>query len=241
GFLQSAGALIVGFSMAGFARKAAAQNAAAPKTVDPVQVDAWIAVGQDGNVTGYSGKCDFGQGFGTVQYQVIAEGLSIPIERVRLIACDTSQTPDQGVTSGSQSSPTQFGPGALRQALATARDALFQMASAQFNVPPDSLVAQDGSISMKSDPSKTITYAELLAGKQFNLTVNNRAVPRDPAQYSILGTSVPRLDIPAKVTGSYQYVQNVRLPGMLHGKVVRPPAVGAKLLSVSENSLKGMP
>src|SRR5439155_22430186 len=109
----------------------------------------------------------------------------------------------------------QFGPGALRQALATARDALFQMASSQLNVPVDALVAQDGSISMKTDPSKSMTYAQLLAGKQFNLAVNNRALPRDPAKYTILGTSVPRLDIPAKVTGSYQYVQNVRLPGML--------------------------
>src|SRR5262245_29624327 len=108
GFLKSAGALIVGFSMAGRARKSAAQTTAPFQTVNPAQVDSWIAIGADGIATGYSGKCDFGQGFGTVQVQLIAEELSLPLDRVRLIACDTAQTPDQGVTSGSQSSPTQF-------------------------------------------------------------------------------------------------------------------------------------
>jgi CO/xanthine dehydrogenase Mo-binding subunit len=240
GFLQAAGALVVGFRMAS-PQKAAAQATTPTKTVDNAQVDAWIAIGQDGTVTGFSGKCDFGQGFATVQYQLIAEELSVPLENVRLIACDTSLTPDQGVTSGSQSSPTQFGPGALRQALATARDALFQMAAAQFNVSTDALVAQNGSISMKSDATRSMTYAQLLAGNQFNLAVSNQAVPKKPANYAILGTPVPRVDIPAKVTGSYQYVQTVRLPGMLHGKVVRPPAVGAKVVSVNPNSLAGLP
>ena len=134
-FLRGAGALIVGFSMAGPGKKLVAQSAATLTPPDPTLVDSWLAIAQDESVTAYSGKCDFGQGFATVQYQLVAEELSVPLERVTLIACDTSITPDQGVTSGSQSDPTEFGPGGLRQALATARQVLMQMASQQFNVP----------------------------------------------------------------------------------------------------------
>src|SRR6266478_5229062 len=129
------GALIVGFSMSGPASKLPAQDSSAtPRSTASEQVDSWIVVGGDGNVIGYTGKCDFGQGFKTVQRQLIAEELSVSLDRVRLIICDTALTPDQGVSSGSQGHPTQFGPSGLRQALATAREALFQMASKQLNV-----------------------------------------------------------------------------------------------------------
>ena len=241
GFLKSAGALIVGFSMTGAAPKSSAQTSASTKPTAPDQVDSWVAIASDETVTGYSGKCDFGQGFRTVQIQLIAEELSVPLERVNLIYCDTALTPDQGVTSGSQSSPTEFGPNGLRQALATAREALFQMASDALKVPMDQLTVQDGVIQMKSDPSRQMSYGKLIGGKTFNLSVSSKAVPRDPSTYKILGTSVPRHDIPEKVTGQYEYVQNVRLPGMLHGKVVRPPFVGAKLQSVDESSIRSLP
>ena len=242
GFLKGAGALIVTFSIGG-ARKLEAQNPAAipSRVTDPAQVDSWIAIAQDGTVTGYSGKCDFGQGFRTVQYQLIAEELRIPLDRITLIFCDTALTPDQGVTSGSQSHPAEFGPSGLRQALATAREALFRMAADRFQVSMDQLTVQDGVISSKSDPSQQMSYGQLIGGNQFNLTLNTKAVPIDPSQYTVLGTSVPRYDIPAKVTGQYQYVQHVRVPGMRHGKVVRPPAVGAHVVSVDDSSVKGMP
>src|SRR5262249_8197283 len=223
GFLKGAGALIVTFSMGNGARKLAAQSPP-PRVTALDQVDSWIAIAQDETVTAYSGKCEFGQGFRTVQYQLIAEELSVPLDRITLIICDTALTPDQGVTSGSQSHPTEFGPSGLRQALATAREALFQMASDKLSVGAGQLPVQDGVISVKTDPSQQVTYGQLIGGKQLNLTLNRGAIPKDSRQYTVLGTSLPRYDIPAKVTGQYQYVQHVRLPGMLHGKVVRPPA-----------------
>ena len=149
-FLKGAGALIVGFTAMGEAAKVAAQTAGAdaPRATPLEQVDSWIVISQDETVTGYAGKCDFGQGFRTVQYQLIADELSVPLDRVKLILCDTALTPDQGVSSGSQGHPTQFGASALRQALATARETLFKMASDQLGVPVDQLSVQDGVISM---------------------------------------------------------------------------------------------
>lgn len=238
-FLKGAGVMVVTFSMAGVAGKLGAQNSAPVDALEvPLdQVDSWIAIAQDETVTAYSGKCDFGQGFGTVQYQLVADELYVPQERITLIICDTALTPDQGTTSGSQSHPTEFGPNGLRQALATAREALFQMASDVLGVPVDQLTVQDGVISVISDPTQQVTYGQLIGGQQFNITVCPKAKPKDPSQYSVLGTPVPRYDIPAKVTGQYQYVQNVRLPDMLHGKVVRPPVVGATVVSVDDGSV----
>ena len=242
GFLASAGALVVAFS-SGIPRPAAAQSAGPPYPAIPLtQVDSWIAIGADGGVTGYTGKCDFGQGFGTVQYQLVAEEMNVPLDRVSLYICDTAITPDQGVSSGSQAHPTEFGRGnALRQALTTAMGALRDLASKQLNVPVDQLVAEDGVLMVRSDRSRRATYASLLAGKKFAMTVNGTAAYKDPRDYKILGKSIPRYDIPQKVTADFVYVHNIRLPGMLHGRVVRPPMVGAKLVSVDQSSVRGMP
>ena len=239
GFLKSAGALIVGFSLSGGAKKAEAQTG--PRVIPLDRVDSWVAIAQDETITGYSGKCDFGQGFATVQRQLIAEEMSVPLERVHLIFCDTFVTPDQGVTSGSQSHPAEFGPTGLRQGLATAREMLFELASKRLNVTVDQLGVENGVIFVKSDRAKQVSYGQLIGGRQFEIAVRREATPKDPSTYTILGRSVPRDDIPSKVTGQFEYVQNVRLPGMLHGKVVRPPAVGAKVVSVDQNSVRGMP
>jgi CO/xanthine dehydrogenase Mo-binding subunit len=242
-FLRTAGALIVGFNMAGKNGKLAAQSPINPTgLVDATQVDSWIAIAADESITVYSGKIEFGQGFSTVQAQLVAEELSVPFERVKVIFGDTGFTPDQGVTSGSQSTVTEFSPGGLRQALDTARDALYQLASQQLDVPTSQLVVQDGMFTVKGgDPSYTMSYGQLLQGQRFNLTLNSKTVPKDPSTYTILGTSVPRVDIPAKATGEFQYVQHVRLPGMLHGKVVRPPFVGSTVVSVDKSSIVGLP
>jgi nicotinate dehydrogenase subunit B len=242
-FLRSGGALIVGFSMAGRSGKLSAQNQISPTgLVDATQVDSWITIGEDESITAYSGKIEFGQGFSTVQTQLIAEELSVPLDRINVIFGDTGFTPDQGVTSGSQSTVTEFRPGGLRQAVDTARDALFQLASQQLGVPTSQLTVKDGVFSVKGgNPSSQVSYGQLLQGKRFNLTLNSAAIPKDPRQYTVLGTSVPRIDIPTKATGQFQYVQHVRLPGMLHGKVVRPPVVGAAVVSVDEGSVAGLP
>lgn len=241
GFLKGMGALVVGFKMAPDL-SAQATGTTKPTAVD--RVDSWIVVGEDETVTAYAGKCDFGQGFRTVQHQLVADELDIPIDRVSMVICDTSVCPDQGVSSGSQGHPTQFGPGnALRQALATARDALLQMASAEMRVAMDQLVIDAGFIYAKSDTARRngISFGRLIGKRQFNLSVNARAVPKDPKDYKILGLSIQRYDIPTKVTGEFQYVQHVRVPGMKHGKVVRPPLPGAKLVSVDESSVSRLP
>lgn len=241
-FLRSAGVLIVGFSMAGKSRLSAQSPINPSGLVDATQVDSWIAIGADESVTAYSGKCEFGQGFSTAQVQLVAEELYVPVNRVTLIFCDTGFTPDQGVTSGSQSTPTEFGASGLRQAVLTARDALFQLASQQLDVPVNQLAVNNGVFWINGgDPTYTVSYGQLVQGKRFNLTLNSKAVPKDPSQYTILGTSVPRIDIPAKATGRFQYVQNVRVPGMLHGKVVRPPVIGAHVVSVDQSSVAGLP
>ena len=240
-FLRGAGVMIVGFSMFGKGRLAA-QNPLNPTgLVDATQVDSWLTIGADESITVYSGKCEFGQGFETVQHQLVAEELSVPLSRIRLIYCDTGYTPDQGVTSGSQSHIAEFGPGGLREALDTARDALMELASQQLDATADQLTVKDGIVSLSSDPTQWVSYGQLVQGKRFNLTLNSKAVPKPPSEYTVLGTGVQRVDIPAKVTGAFRYVQNVRLPGMLHGKVVRPPAVGAHVTSVDKSSVAGMP
>jgi nicotinate dehydrogenase subunit B len=241
-FLKSAGVLIVGFSVAGSKSKLAAQDPTNPTgLVDATQVDSWIAIAADESVTAYSGKCEFGQGFSTVQTQLVAEELYVPMNRVTLIFCDTGITPDQGVTSGSQSHPAEFGPGGLRQAVDTARDALWTLASEQLDADVSQLAAKDGVVFLKSDPRQRVSYGQLLLGRRFNLKLNTNTVPKDPKQYTVLGTSALRIDLPAKATGQFQYVQHVRLPGMLHGKVVRPPTVGATVASVDKSTVAGLP
>jgi nicotinate dehydrogenase subunit B len=137
---------------------------------------------------------------------------------------------------------TEFSPGGLRQAVDTARDALFQMASQYFNVPISQLTVQNGVFRViGGNFSNQISYGQLLQGKRFNLALNSAAVPKDPRNYTVLGTSVPRLDIPTKTTGQFVYVQHVRLPGMLHGKVVRAPVVGATVVSVDQSSVAALP
>ena len=207
----------------------------------PQTLDSWIAIGSDGAVTAYTGRADMGQGMSTVQTQLIAEELSVPISRVRLVQCDTAMTPDQGTSSGSQAHPVNFNHENLAQAGATAREALMAMASTKLGAPVDQLAAANGVISVKSDPSKKASYGELIGGKRFNMNLQPGAKRKPQKDWTVLGTSVPRVEMPDLVTARFEFVHNVRVPGMLHGRVVRPPAVGATLVSVDESSVSGMP
>ncbi|MDP9114895.1 MAG: molybdopterin-dependent oxidoreductase [Acidobacteriota bacterium] len=241
-FLKSAGALVIGFRMLG-GDSAQAQFAQAPLPGAPPidQVDSWLAIAADGSITAFSGKEELGQGISTAQQQLVAEELSVPFERVKLIYCDTALTPDQAYTSGSQSHPANFNHGNLAQASATAREALLKMAAQQWNLPVDRLTASNGAISVKNDASKKVTYAQLVNGKKLNLTLDKQAKRKPAADWTVLGKPIGRPDMPAMATGRFEYVHNVRLPGMLHGRVVRPPAVGATVISVDEASVQGMP
>jgi len=241
-FLKGAGALIVGFRMlGGDAARAQFGQAPLPGAPPMDQVDSWIAIAADGSITAFSGKEELGQGISTAQQQLVAEELSVPFERVKLIYCDTALTPDQAYTSGSQSHPANFNHGNLAQAGATAREALFKMASQQLNVPVERLSAANGVISVKGDASKKVTYGQLVGGKKLNVALDKNAKRKPASEWTVLGKPIGRPDMAAMATGQFEYVHNVRLPGMLHGRVVRPPAVGATLMSVDENSVKDMP
>ena len=239
-FLKTSGGLIVGFSI--MERQGNAQGRGPSPGSPPLnQVDSWIAIAADGSVTAYSGKEELGQGISTAQAQLVAEELSVPFERVKLIYCDTALTPDQAYTSGSQSHPANFNHANLAQAGATAREALIQMASQKLGVPADQLAAADGVISAKSNPSKKVTYGQLVGGKKFRLMLDPAAKRKPPSEWTVLGKPVQRRDIPEIVTGQFEFVHNVRVPGMLHGRVVRPPSPGATVMSVDEASVAGMP
>ena len=201
-------------------------------------VDGWLSIAADGTVTAFTGKCEMGQGLYTAQTQLVAEELCVAVERVKLIQCQTGTTPDQGVTSGAQSHPQNFNHSNLALAGATAREALLQMASKHFGAPVDQLSVRDGVVTHQT---RKVTYGDLIGGRQFNLSLNAGAKRRHPREWTVLGTSVKRLDMPEMVTGRLEYVHNVRVPGMVHGRVVRPPTVGATLVSVDESSVSGMP
>jgi CO/xanthine dehydrogenase Mo-binding subunit len=241
-FLKTSGALIVSFRAESLIEPLAVAQGpfdTHPSHVDPTKLDSWIAVGADGAVTAYTGKCDFGQGMLTAQTQLVAEELCVPIDHVKLIQCDTSVTPDQGTTSGSQSTPTNFNSGNLAQAAATAREALLAMASQRLGEPTGQLTVTDAVI--KGKTGRRITYGQLIGGKRFNIPLSTTAKRRSPAEWTVLGKSVPALDRVALMTGQFEFVHNVRLPSMLHGRVVRPPEVGATVASVDESSVRQVP
>ena len=239
-FLKGTGALIVGFSTLG----RAVQVAAAAQGINGAgsnDLDAWIAIRADGNVTAYTGKCELGHGLYTAQTQLIAEELGVAFDRVRLIQCDTALTPDQGTTSGAQSHPANFNHANLALAAATAREALLERAAGELGVSVESLEIDDGVIRVASDPQRQIGYGALIGGEAFAMPLNPAAQRKQPSTWTILGQSVPRVEIPDIATGRFEYVHNVRVEGMLHGRVLRPPVVGATLLSVDESSVQGMP
>jgi CO/xanthine dehydrogenase Mo-binding subunit len=148
-FLKTSGALIVTFGLAPESVFAQRLDGASSN-----QVDGWVSVNADGTITAFTGKCELGHGLYTAQTQLVAEELSVPFNRVRLIQCDTTLTPDQGTTSGAQSHPTNFNQGALALGCATAREALLDMASKRLGAPADQLTVKDSIVSLKSDASK---------------------------------------------------------------------------------------
>lgn len=237
-FLKGAGALIVSFSLAPLAERVYAQattTAAKPVALD--EVDSFLAIDSKGAVTAYCGKVDLGTGVHTAITQIVAEELDVPLGRVELIEGDTALTPDQGPTYGSLS--IQNAGVQIRLAAATARHALLEQAAKRFDVPVTDLTVEQGIV--KSRSGKQVAYAELIGGKTFSLKVDKQAPLKDPATYKIVGQSVARFDIPAKVTGQFTYMQDFKVPGMLHGRVVRPSAIGAALKSVDESGVKGIP
>ncbi|MFZ0816680.1 MAG: molybdopterin cofactor-binding domain-containing protein [Candidatus Sulfotelmatobacter sp.] len=238
-FVKASGALVVCFSSAALIEPFAMGQGpfdTHKSHIDPEKLDSWLAVASDGKVTAYTGKCDFGQGMYTVQTQLVAEELCLSIDKVKLIQCDTSVTPDQGTTSGSQSTPTNFNTQNLAQAAATAREVLVGMAAQRLGVPVDQLTIENGVVKAKS--GRHVSYGELVGGKHFDITVNSTAKRRSPGEWKVLGKPVPSMDRVALATGTFEFIHNVHVPGMVHGRVVRPPEAGATVAKVDEKSVQ---
>src|SRR5687767_1163140 len=240
-FLKGSGAVIVTFASAGVMDHASGVLAQGFNGTGSPQLDSWIAIAADGGVTAYTGKCEFGQGLYTAQMQLVAEEVGVPLSRVRLIQCDTSVTPDQGTTSGQQSHPTNFNHTNLALAGATAREALARMAAVKLGAAATELIGGDGRVALGTVSSRSIGYGELIGGQRFNLQLDRAAARKHPSEWTILGTPVPRVDMRDMVTGRFEFVHNVKVPGMLHGCVVRPPEVDATVGSVDEGSIRGLP
>jgi CO/xanthine dehydrogenase Mo-binding subunit len=234
--LKSGGALVVSFALA--PSDVFGQAVATLVGNPPKELDGWISIGADGIVTAYTGKCEMGQGLFTAQTQLVAEELCVRVDQVKLIQCVTGLTPDQGVTSGAQSHPQNFNQANLALAAATAREALLQMAAKHWGVAPERLTAGNGVVHLGE---RTIGYGELIGGRKFNLPLNAGVKRKVAREWTIMGNPVKRLDMPEMVTGRFEYAHNVRVPGMVHGRVVRPPTVGATVVSVDESSVSGMP
>src|SRR6266849_4421284 len=221
--LKGGGALVVSFSLAGTLDEAAAQGAAA-KPLALTEVDSFLAIDPKGIVTVYSGKVDLGTGVATALPQMVAEELDVPLGMIRLVQGDTALTPEQGSTWGSLS--IQIGGMQLRNAAATAKAALLEEAGKRLGAKKEDLKVADGVVSAGN---KRVSYGELIGGKSFALKLDHAkpAAAKDPKDYKLVGKPVPRLDIPDKMTGRFTYMQDFRVPGMLHGRVVPASEWGA--------------
>jgi nicotinate dehydrogenase subunit B len=184
----------------------------------PGELDSYIAVNADGSVGAFFGKMDMGQGLYTAIGQIVAEELDVPFERVEMVMGDTATTPDQWLTAANL---TIFQGGSeLRRAAASARRALVERAAERLAVPSSELMVDDGVVRVKANPKQGVPYGELI-GDGLKLEVDPKITLKQPAEYRLIGKSIRRVDIPAKVTGEFTYIHDVRVPGMLHARVIR--------------------
>lgn len=223
GFLKAGGLLLVTVNLPA-PLLALAEQGATDLPLD--QVDSFIAIAADGKVTAFCGHVDLGTGIRTALAQIVAEELDVAFEQVEMILGDTRRTPDQGPTIASASIQVSAVP--LRQAAAEARRFLLRQAGSHFPVHPDSLRSENGQVFAAANPQRRIGYGELLRGQRFNLNIDGKAPLKPRSEYRLVGKPVRRVDIPAKLTGQLTYVHDMRLPGMLHGRVVRPPYTDRK-------------
>jgi nicotinate dehydrogenase subunit B len=237
-FLAAGGVLIVGLGLDGVGRARAQTVPGADrflgKPLAPDAVDSFLAVHADGSVTIFVGKVDIGTGGRIAMRQLVGEELDIPLERIAMIEGDTALTPNQGATAGSYG--IARGGTQLRQAAATARQALLAQAAQRLGRPAGDLEIADGVVRTR-DGSASVGYGELIGDRTFNLKVDSKAPLKSPERFRFIGKPLPRPDLPAKVTGHHRYLHDFTLPGMLHARVIRPPALGATLVSVDESSI----
>lgn len=244
--LKRAGLLVVSFSP--LASPANGQTPAGPyPDVDFRQVDSWIVIHEDGSATFYVGKTDCGQGTGTSFRQIMSDELDVAYEKTACIMGRTDATVDQGGSGGSTAMERDSWP--MRRVAAEARRVLLEMGSKRLGVPLDRLAVSDGVISVKGDPSRSVTYGQLIGGKRFNVTLTGSninattgvAAVKPVQELKNVGLSPQRYDIPPKVDGSLKWAVDMKAPGMVHARNVKPPVAGAKLVGIDESSVRGIP
>jgi nicotinate dehydrogenase subunit B len=240
-FGAAAGALTIAFRFT----QALAEPAKLPGSLDHNRMlDAWLRIDAEGAVTVFTGKVELGQGILTAFEQIVADELDVAPARIKIVAGDTELTPDEGFTSGSQS--IEYGGTALRYACAEARSIFLNLALKRFRldgkVADSEMSVDDGTISVGSPKRKT-TYWQLAREAQHELHREATAsvAPKPPELHKLIGTSRPRRDIPAKIMGRASYIQDMRLPGMLFGRIVRPASYTAELQSVDTARVEKMP
>jgi nicotinate dehydrogenase subunit B len=241
--LASGGALIVSFSLTdAFAQDQAAPVAAHPpkwigSLKDAPYLDSWVRIDADGKITVFTGKAELGQGFKTAFQQIAAEELDVPFNSLTVVTADTGRTANEGYTAGSHS--MQDSGTAIMNAAAQARALLVAEAARRLDVPVENLRTEGGAV-ISSDGQR-LSYGELVAGDMLHVQAQPESKLKDPAAYTLVGHPVPRVDIPAKVTGGAAYVQDMRLPGMVHARVVRPPSYGAQLTDCDTAAVENLP
>lgn len=253
-FVKDAGGLLIGFSLGNPATLPRMIGmSASPETIhtpSAASLDSWLRIERDGTIRVFTGKTDIGMGVQTALIQIVAEELDVSPQSVSFVMGDTGTTVDQGGVGGSTS--VMLGSKPLRNAAATARFLLLRLASSRFDVPVEQLQVKDGIVGVRDDASKSVAYGILVAerklkdeltvsGQGFGLNVEGLGKPKAPASYTVVGQSIPRVDIPPKVQGQFRYITDVRVAEMLHGRVVRPPGAGATLVRVDETSIKSIP
>ncbi|APO72837.1 isoquinoline 1-oxidoreductase molybdopterin-binding subunit IorB-related protein (plasmid) [Rhizobium gallicum] len=241
GLLAGTGALIVSFStiraLAQEIPTAAPEKPKLPGSLDDDRyLDSWIRIDSDGKITVFTGKVELGQGIGTALIQVAAEELEVDPSDIALVTADTGRTPDEGFTAGSQS--MQNSGTAIRNAAAQVRGLLIAEAARRFNLPPDQLRAKKKSVS--GPDGRSTTYGELVSGQFLHVEAQPQSKLKQPDALSIIGRDVQRIDIPGKVTGAATYVQDLRLEGMVHARVIRPPSYGATLKDIDATAAAAM-
>ncbi len=240
-FLAAGGALIVGFSLASSSRLFAQKPGAGPKLPGSLDanpmLESWIRIDADGSITVFSGKAELGQGVKTALIQIAAEQLYVQPQRVSLITADTRRTPDEGYTAGSNSMKDSGT--AIMNAAAQVREILIARATERLGVTADRLKVQDGAI--VAEDGRRMGFGELVGDTLTQTRAQAQSKLKDPATYTLVGRAMPRVDIPAQVTGGAAYVQDLRLPAMVHARVVRPPSYGARLRELRAAEIEKMP
>lgn len=245
--LKGAGSLVVSLAVPGARRAMAADERPLWRALSPGQLDTYLKIDETGRVTAFFGKMDMGQGVDISIAQIVADELDLPMDRVDVVMGDTALTVNQGGASGSTG--IERGANPLRNAAAEARRVLLELGAERLGVDAGEVAVAEGAVHLRADPARRSGYGELIGGGHFDvylewngsygnaLDAQGSAAPKDPSEYRVVGQPFPRRDLPDIVMGTHEYIVDVRVPDMMHGRVIRPPVAGSVPVSVNADSI----